>query len=157
MSTENTTAVVAVVIAVIAFVVTTAQLLQALFGTAEGYRRCQSSVIGDWALRTRRIFRWSEFRFETVFSTPDIRLQRRPLEETSAVLVTGSLKSRSDTLTSTPSVLPVGGLGDLVSWLQLLNRLHVLQHTQSSFFGIKPVPKLALEGNYPKVPKTQES
>ena len=134
MSTEDSTAIVAVVIAVIAFFVTTAQLLQALFGTAEGYRRCQSSVIGQWASKTTRKFRWSEFRFETIFSTPDIRLQRGRKEDHSAIPVTGDDESRQQTLISHVESSS-DRHGDLVSWLMLLHRLHVLQDSQSSSFG----------------------
>ena len=65
-SEQDNTAIVAIIIAVIAFFVTTAQLLQALFGTAEGYRRCQPSVIGGWSSEAQRKWRWREFRFETV-------------------------------------------------------------------------------------------
>ena len=123
MSTEDRTAIVAVVIAVIAFFVTTAQLLQALFGTADGYRRCQSSVIGPWASKTRRKFRWSEFRFETIFSTPDIRLQGK---REGGEPITGDLNSRQRTLI--PDVESSNNShGDLVSWLMLLHQLHVLQ------------------------------
>ena len=48
-SEQDNTALAAIIIAVIAFFVTTAQLLQQIFGTAVGYRHCQASVIGDWA------------------------------------------------------------------------------------------------------------
>ncbi|KAF2230166.1 hypothetical protein EV356DRAFT_349976 [Viridothelium virens] len=73
---ENDTAVVALIIAFVAFCVSFWQLLQAYAGTAEGFRRCQSSVIGPWAIATRRSFRWGEFRFETKFTTPHIILQK---------------------------------------------------------------------------------
>ena len=53
-SEQDNTAVLAIIIALIAFFVTTAQLLQALFGTAIGYRQCQPSVMGEWAVMTRR-------------------------------------------------------------------------------------------------------
>lgn len=74
MSTQDNTSIAAIVIAIIAFFVTVGQLLQAIFGTAEGYRNCQASVIGKWANDTKRKWRWSEFRFETRFKTPNILL-----------------------------------------------------------------------------------
>jgi len=49
-------AVAALVIALIALITAIGQLLQAYLGTADGYRRCQSSVMGNWAKRTR--LRW---------------------------------------------------------------------------------------------------
>lgn len=43
-------------------------------GTADGFRHCQSSVMGPWSSWTRLRWRWSEFRFETRFTTPEIQL-----------------------------------------------------------------------------------
>ena len=133
MTTEDSTAIVAVVIACIAFFVTTAQLLQALFGTAEGYRRCQPSVIGLWASKTRRRFRWSEFRFETLFSTPDIRIRRSDKSdmEDGAIHLLGNVASRRRSLVSASREMPTGGHADLVSWLVLLYHLHLLQQAQT--------------------------
>lgn len=150
MSEQNNTALVAIVIAVIAFVVTTAQLVQALFGTAEGYRRCQASVIGTWANETHRVWRWSEFRYKTVFETPHIYLQSTddkcmftPFNEESAnshtpAFLSGDEDSRRSThseisfrekgATSKPiDRTPYPRNADLVSWLKLLDRLHQLQ------------------------------
>ncbi|KAL8811282.1 MAG: hypothetical protein Q9200_001917 [Gallowayella weberi] len=64
----------ALVISIIALLVTTAQLLSQIFSTAEGHRRCQPSVIGPWAKLTKRKWRWSSFRFETLVATPEIAL-----------------------------------------------------------------------------------
>ena len=151
MSTADSTAIVAIVIAVIAFFVTTAQLLQALFGTADGYRRCQSSVIGPWASKTRRKFRWGEFRFETIFSTPDIRLQSEK-EAVRATLITGDLISRQETLI--PHIESSNDShGDLVSWLTLLHRLQVLQDAQFSSFGNQAAPRHIPQEKYPNLKK----
>ena len=142
---QDNTAVVAIVIALIAFFVTTAQLLQALFGTAEGYRRCQPSVIGGWATKTRRRWRWSEFRFETLFTAPYIHLAF--LDETYqghvGVFIEGNEASRRRTyseetlLSGTARLRSYDGYleteDDLVSWLSLLNMLHYLQ---SSYFRL---------------------
>ncbi|KAF1990901.1 hypothetical protein K402DRAFT_401049 [Aulographum hederae CBS 113979] len=50
------------------------QVMQQYFATADGYRRCSASVMGEWARFTRRKFKWSELRFETIFATPVIFL-----------------------------------------------------------------------------------
>ena len=143
-SEQDNTAIVAIVIALIAFFVTTAQLLQALFGTAVGYRQCQPSVMGGWATKTRRKWRWSEFRFETIFTTPNIQVdalldEHEPRE--GRVYITGGPMSRRETYCSRDSKRSLSvttrydGLSetadDLVGWLSLLNILHVLQQ---SFF-----------------------
>lgn len=144
---QDNTATVAIVIAVIAFFVTTAQLLQALFGTAEGFRRCQPFVIGGWSAEARRKWRWSEFRFETTFKTPHIKLS--PVEDVtmpehpssvSGVLVTGDPISRKHTYSQygledpTQDLLYAHkrfspkeageGSNELASWLALLDQLH---------------------------------
>lgn len=129
---QDNTAIVAITIALIAFFVTTAQLLQALFGTAEGYRRCQSSVIGGWATKTKRKWRWSEFRFETIFTTPDIHLAliEQP-NQTRETLIEGTRTSRMKTYSADGAFWR--GLGysetehDLVNWLSFLNMLYYLQ------------------------------
>lgn len=65
----------AIILSVAAFIISVGQALQQYFATAEGYRRCQESVMGKaWAEFTRRRFRKAEFRFETLFSTPHIRI-----------------------------------------------------------------------------------
>jgi hypothetical protein len=48
----------ALAIAAVALVIALGQLIQQLFGTADGYRRVQSSVIGDWSKLVRLRFRW---------------------------------------------------------------------------------------------------
>lgn len=138
---QDNTAVVAIIIALIAFFVTTAQLLQALFGTAEGYRRCQPSVIGRWAEKTRRKWRWSEFRFETMFTTPDIHLGLLNLQyqAQNMVFIEGSESSRVRTYLDGTSLSGRAYLGlhhvysdtsqDLASWFLLLDMLHCLQYS----------------------------
>ena len=144
-SEQDNTAVVAIVIAIIAFFVTTAQLLQALFGTAVGYRQCQPSVMGDWAIKTKRKWRWSEFRFETIFTTPNILLidlANEPYRDPKGMhLITGDVSSRRDTYSvagSQKAAYVATGYDalaelphDLVGWLSLLNMLHL---AQESFF-----------------------
>lgn len=76
MAGDNTIAAAALAVALVALITTVSQVLQQYFGTADGFRRCQDSVVGPWAKRTRLKFRWSEFRFETLFTVPHIMLQR---------------------------------------------------------------------------------
>jgi hypothetical protein len=72
-------ALVALIISLIALVITTGQLLQQYFGTADGYRRCQDSVMSPrWAAMTKLHFRWSEYRFETLYCVPDISIDFIP-------------------------------------------------------------------------------
>ena len=51
MDNESKLALAALIIGLSALLITTSQLLQQIFGTAEGYRRCQSSVVGPWSRR----------------------------------------------------------------------------------------------------------
>lgn len=62
----------ALVVALIALIVALGQLFGQYLATADGYRRCQPSVMGRWAKYTRLRWRWSQFRFETLFTTPEI-------------------------------------------------------------------------------------
>ncbi|KAL9027040.1 MAG: hypothetical protein Q9196_004381 [Gyalolechia fulgens] len=64
----------ALAIALTALAIAIAQLLGQLFATADGYRRCQPSVMGAWAKHTRLRWKWSQMRFETLFTTPEIFL-----------------------------------------------------------------------------------
>jgi hypothetical protein len=43
----------ALAVALTALAIAIGQLLQQVFSTAEGYRRCQPSVLGPWARNTR--------------------------------------------------------------------------------------------------------
>ncbi|KAF2832789.1 hypothetical protein CC86DRAFT_198 [Ophiobolus disseminans] len=71
---ELNVAIVALVISLTALVVTTQQLLVQIFGSADGYRQCAESVIGSWHKKRKRVWKWSEFRFETQYVTPQIVL-----------------------------------------------------------------------------------
>lgn len=65
---------VALAIALVALLVSFSQLLAALFSTAEGYRRCQESVIGEWAEYSHRRWHETQWRFETMVVTPEFLL-----------------------------------------------------------------------------------
>lgn len=72
--TEVSVAIVALIVSLIALVVTINQLVAQLAGTADGYRRCAASVIDVWHVKRKRVFKWSEFRFETQYVTPQVVL-----------------------------------------------------------------------------------
>jgi hypothetical protein len=64
----------ALIVAIVALIVSAWQLAQQLFATAaDGKRFCQASVMGVWARKTRLSWRWSQIRFETKYTTPEIR------------------------------------------------------------------------------------
>ncbi|KAH8784486.1 hypothetical protein F5882DRAFT_378717 [Hyaloscypha sp. PMI_1271] len=64
----------AFVVSLVAFFIALGQLLQQYFATADGYRRCERSVMRNWARKTRLRWRWREFRFEALYTTPEILL-----------------------------------------------------------------------------------
>ncbi|EFQ31545.1 modin [Colletotrichum graminicola] len=70
--TELIVALVALVISVLAFVISMLQALQQYYASATGYSSCTPKVMGDWARFTHRRFRWYEFRFEVEFEVPII-------------------------------------------------------------------------------------
>ncbi|TVY73570.1 hypothetical protein LSUE1_G006755 [Lachnellula suecica] len=74
MGADTSLAVAALAVAFVALTTALGQLLQQYFATADGYRRCQKSVMGKYARRTRLRWRWREFRFETLYTVPEICL-----------------------------------------------------------------------------------
>lgn len=72
---DNNLAITALAVALAALTVALGQILGQYFATADGYRRCQASVMGPLADKTRLRWRWSQFRFETFFTTPTITMQ----------------------------------------------------------------------------------
>ena len=77
-NSELIVAAVALVISVIVGIATFSQLLAQIFSTAEGQRKCSSSLLGLWSegptTKTHRRWRWSELRFEIKFVVPEICL-----------------------------------------------------------------------------------
>lgn len=99
----------ALAIALVALIIALGQLLQQYFAAADGYRRCQKSVMGEYASKTRLHWRWREFRFETLYSTPEIFLSGDGApSRRNQVLLTGSEKSRYRSLIPVASVKMVG-------------------------------------------------
>ncbi|CZR51057.1 uncharacterized protein PAC_00932 [Phialocephala subalpina] len=103
--TDTTIAAAALAIALVALVTAVGQLLQQYFATADGYRRCHKSVMGEYGRRTRLHWRWREFRFETLYTTPEIFLvgDGSP-SRIGQVLLTNSKDSRER------SLVPDGGM-----------------------------------------------
>ena len=57
MVEEVNVALAALLVGLAAFVIASGQLLQQMFSTADGYRRCQESVIGPWSRKTHLVWR----------------------------------------------------------------------------------------------------
>lgn len=73
MSSIDPISLIALIVSLVALVATAGQLLQQYFATADGYRRCQRSVMGPrWAAQTKLQWRWREFRFETLYCVPKL-------------------------------------------------------------------------------------
>lgn len=125
----------ALAVALTALAIAVGQLLQQVFSTAEGYRRCQHSVLGPWARKTRLTWRWSQFRFEVKFTTPDIVLQTNvPMPVSRKVLQQMLIKrevvavDHSGINTSSISVERREEMStDQVGWISLLKQLEHLQ------------------------------
>lgn len=138
-ATDTDVSIVALAVALIALAITTSQLLGQYFATADGYRRCQPSVMGQWAKRTRRRWRWRQLRFETLFTTPQIMVlpfsvQQRPKRIPEPLVsdfdwlagsfewITGSFDSCDKTMVHST---PVHGTPDeMVCWIPLMQSLH---------------------------------
>lgn len=69
---QNVFGLTALIVSLVALITTVLQVLQQYFSSAEGYRRCAASVMGQWAEGTHRKLVWREFRVEVVFETPVI-------------------------------------------------------------------------------------
>ena len=79
-STDEIVATAALVVALIAMLITTTQLIAQIIATAEGARKCSGSVLGPWYNSTRpntqTVWKknWREGRLETRFTVPEISL-----------------------------------------------------------------------------------
>ena len=80
--------------------------------------------MGGWAQKTRLRWRWREFRFETLYTTPEITLTSADLlsfRRKDHVLITGSADSRLRTLSSYSRL---SHSHEMVSWIPLLSSIH---------------------------------
>ena len=79
-SVEARVATSALVVALVAMLITSAQLLAQIIATAEGARKCSKSVLGPWynstKPNTKTVWKrnWREGRLETRFTVPEISL-----------------------------------------------------------------------------------
>lgn len=79
-STEQNLSIAALVVALIAILLTSNQLIAQIVATAEGTRKCSKSVLGPWHNSTKPYTRtiwkrnWKEVRLETCFIVPEISL-----------------------------------------------------------------------------------
>lgn len=156
-SIDTFLAIAAFAVSLTALVCSTAQLLCQYLATADGYRRCQASVMGTWAQQTRLRWKWSQFRFETLFTVPEIILWSGSKDE-EVELITGSSDSRTRTYVSpkpadSPHMYRVAATeadprksvyghttssnGELVCWLSLLETLHEHEWEVQSLKGYR--------------------
>ncbi|KAF4551517.1 Hypothetical protein D9617_13g100180 [Elsinoe fawcettii] len=71
-SVTAATALAALIISLLALVIALGQLAQQVSSTAEGTRRCNEKTIGPWSKLTEWHWRVTEFRYEVLFTTPEI-------------------------------------------------------------------------------------
>lgn len=78
MSGEDAVSAVALLVALVALVISVLQLLQAVFSTAEGFRRTNEQLMGPFSQTRDRVFHLTEFRCEATFRTPHFKFRRDP-------------------------------------------------------------------------------
>lgn len=74
----NSIALVALMVSLVALILTLLQVAQQYVATAYDYRHCSKRTVGGWSKRRSRRFRWSELRFEVLSTTPIIRIGLPP-------------------------------------------------------------------------------
>ncbi|KFY24317.1 hypothetical protein V491_02202 [Pseudogymnoascus sp. VKM F-3775] len=138
-ATTDRVSIVALIVSLVALIATTGQVLQQYFATADGYRRCQVSVMGAWGKKTRLRWRWRQFRFETLYSTPEIFMTPISFPICSAEYMLGLNDVETNKLWSAPGPNNYGRFagenrsnGDLVGWLELLSQMHRSTHRSLS-------------------------
>ncbi|KAL9070462.1 MAG: hypothetical protein Q9161_004886 [Pseudevernia consocians] len=148
MASDTTISIIALAVALVALVTTISQVLGQFLATADGYRRCQSSVMGGWARLTHRKFRWSEMRFETLYTTPQFGLfpympGQSVSRETDAYgteemhyQLDGSAWSKEATYCETTRGPYLAGSTENVSWLRFIEALHRNSQESLKLFGI---------------------
>ena len=134
MSKEDTNiALAAITIALCALLISSGQLLGQYFATAEGYRRCQPSVMGLWAKGTRLRWRWRQFRFETLFTVPEILVMTFHIDQNqqriAAISTNDKIEHISGSSQSCKTTMIVSAdreerSTELVCWLAFLRSLH---------------------------------
>lgn len=99
---EYIVSVVALIISVVALIGAILQLLQQYYASAIGYSSCNERVMGPWAGTRRRIFRFSELRFEVRFEAPVLFVcppsnTRGPVPKEEVKFLQGTEQSEADT------------------------------------------------------------
>ncbi|KAL8745266.1 MAG: hypothetical protein Q9190_002572 [Brigantiaea leucoxantha] len=145
MSGSGSVATVALVVSLIALPVTSAQLIGQIFATAEGHRRCQASVIGDWAKLTKRKWHWTSFRFETIVSTPVIRLSSAVRRDIGTIISPFGLNKQ-------PLPDYENSQDELACWISLLREIE--KHTRAHY---RLLPRLRLVETLPIVENKSRS
>ncbi|MCJ1224977.1 hypothetical protein MMC12_001624 [Toensbergia leucococca] len=113
--------------------IASSHILSRHLAITDGYQRYQLSVMGPWAKRTRLRWRWSQLRFETFVTTPEILLtafqvsrnhQRFAVDSNDDKIecISGSPVSRRNTMA--PAAYTGNKSGKLVCWLPFLDSLH---------------------------------
>ncbi|KAH8820345.1 hypothetical protein F5884DRAFT_849607 [Xylogone sp. PMI_703] len=143
----------ALLVSLVALLATVGQLLQQYYATADGLRRCQPSVMGLWARRTKIRFRWTEFRFETIFVTPRIIYGPIRIQDSGAEYTKPDTSKVFCDLVDTPGSLRASmtlpGWGsrearkyydsdELVCWVPLLAQLHKQGRDAVQYFPQSP-------------------
>src|SRR5688572_26968622 len=75
---SDTISVIALVVSLVALIVTLLQAAQQYAATAFNYRHCSEQAVGGWHRRRHRRFIWNELRFEVTFEAPIISLSPLP-------------------------------------------------------------------------------
>ena len=78
MSGPDPIAVVALIVSLIALVLTLLQVAQQFVATANEYRHCSKRTVGGWSRKRSRRLIWRELRFEVLFATPIINIEFLP-------------------------------------------------------------------------------
>ena len=147
----------ALIVGFTALLCSTALLVYQYLATTDGYRRCQPSIMGQWAKKTRLRWNWSQLRFETLFMVPEIVLCNGVAEETKEDMkkemgkgentvdteiewITGSSESRNRTYSSLTTTKGINDDGELVCWLGLLGALHEHELDLQNLNGHQSLP-----------------
>lgn len=114
----------ALVVALVALVVSLGQVIGQYSATADGYRRCQASVMGPWARKTRLRWRWSQFRFETLFTVPEIMLSEQWSPSHDVINILDWTPSSTTAHPAFPGIQTVAECDELVCWVPFLQSLY---------------------------------
>lgn len=139
---QNVFGLTALIVSLVALVTTVLQVLQQYFSSAEGYRRCAPSVMGEWSQGTHRRLVAREFRVEVVFETPvifvaDPKNVKGPVPNRAIHYVDGTPSSYKDTKILQPQEQDIADRqavarvhtadDERASWVTLLSALQLLE------------------------------